>query len=224
MQYLKIILTGKAKAAISGLSFSSHAYYPAWNVPLKKFGRPNVTAESQLKKIYRNPPIRQDDSSNIVRFSNVVTNTVYVLNRLGFQYDLGSEVFLSSATRKLSPQLNEQSLRHLQDHRLLAANLIVFKDWLESTAFMQEDLLAQTNSKFQSREKPETSAFSSNADDSTKPKNSECPFKDGQHAVWGCEKFKSRKLNERREHVQKFILCFNCLRPGHRSKDCKSRT
>ena len=25
-------------------------------------------------------------------------------------------------------------------------------------------------------------------------------------------------------NVQKFTLCFNCLRPGHRSKDCKSRT
>ena len=30
--------------------------------------------------------------------------------------------------------------------------------------------------------------------------------------------------NERREHMQKFRLCFNCLRLGHRSKDCNSRT
>ena len=32
------------------------------------------------------------------------------------------------------------------------------------------------------------------------------------------------KVNERREEVQKFRLRFNCLRPGHMSKDCKSRT
>ena len=32
------------------------------------------------------------------------------------------------------------------------------------------------------------------------------------------------KVLERREHVQKFRLCFNCLRPGHMSKDCKSPT
>ena len=57
-----------------------------------------------------------------------------------------------------------------EDHRLLAANLIVFKDWLESTAFMHEDLLAQTNSKFQSCEKPKKSAFASIPDDSNKPK------------------------------------------------------
>ena len=32
------------------------------------------------------------------------------------------------------------------------------------------------------------------------------------------------KVNERREHVQKLRLCFNCLKPGHMSKDCRSRT
>ena len=32
------------------------------------------------------------------------------------------------------------------------------------------------------------------------------------------------KVNEQREHVQKFRLCFNCLRPGQKLKDCKSRT
>ncbi|XP_075262530.1 uncharacterized protein LOC142354150 [Convolutriloba macropyga] len=52
-----------------------------------------------------------------------------------------SEVVLSSATRKLYPQLNEQWLQHLQDHRLLAANLIAFKDWLESTALIHEDFV-----------------------------------------------------------------------------------
>ena len=146
------------------------------------------------------------------------------MTRLGFQRDLESEGVLSSATRKLFPHLKEQWLRHLQDHGLLAANLIVFKDWLESTAFIHEDLLAQNNSKFQSSKKPKTSAFASNADDSTKPKKSECPFQDGQHAIWSYEEFKSMKLNERREHVPKFRLSFNCLRPGHHSKDCKSRT
>ena len=168
MHYLKISPTGQAKAAISGgLGFSSQAYYQAWDVLCKKFSRPRVIVESQLIKIYTHLPVRHDNSSSVVRFPNVVTNTVNVLTRLGFQHDLELEGALSSATTTLSPQLKEQWLQHLLDHRLLAANLIVFKDWLESTAFMNEDLLAQTNSKFQSREKPKTSACASNADDSS---------------------------------------------------------
>ena len=206
MQYLKFSLTGQPKAAISGLGFSSHAYYQAWDTLCKKNGRPRVIVESQLMKIYTFRPFRHDDSSGIVRFANVVKNTVNVLTQFCFQHDLEWEGGLSSATRKISPQLKEQWLQHQQDDRLLAANLIVFKNWLQSTAFIHEDLLAQTNSKFQRREKPKTCIFASNFDDSTKPKSSEFPFKDAQHAIWNCEKIKSMKLNVRREHVQKFRL------------------
>ena len=144
MQYLKISLTGQAKAAISGLGFSSQAYYQAWDILCKKFVRPRVNVVSQLRKTYTRPPVRHDDSSSIVRFSNVVTNTVNVLTRLGFQHDLESEGVLRSATRKLSPQFKEHWLRHLQDHRLLAANLIAFKNWLESTAFIHEDVFSKS--------------------------------------------------------------------------------
>ena len=117
----------------------------------------------------------------------------------------------------------------MQDRRLLRGNLIVFKEWLASKAAINENLLAQTSSsfdrnKFQSRDKPKTSTFASNAEESSKTKNFECPFKDGQHSIWTCEKFKSMKVNERREHVQKLRLCFNCLKPGHMSKVCRSRT
>ena len=78
MQCLKISLTGQAKVAISGLGFSSQAYYQARDILCKKFGRPRVIVESQLKNIYTRPPLRHDDSSSNVRFSNVVTNTVNV--------------------------------------------------------------------------------------------------------------------------------------------------
>ena len=150
------------------------------------------------------------------------------LNQLGYTSDLESEGGLSSITRKLSPQLREQLLQYFQDRRLLRRNLIVFKEWLASGATIDENLLAQTNSSFdrnklQSRNKRK-STFASNAENSSKPSNSECSFKDGKHPTWTYEKFKSMKILERREHVQKFRLCFNCLRNGHMSKDCKSRT
>ena len=107
MQNLNISLTGEAKAALSGLGFSSQAYYQTRDFLCKKFARPRVIVESQLKKIYTHPPARHDDFSNIVRFSNVVTNRVNVLTRLEFQPDLKLEGVLSSATRKLSVQLKE---------------------------------------------------------------------------------------------------------------------
>ena len=185
--------------------------------------------KAQFRKIHTHPPIRHEDSTSIVKIANVVTNVVNTLTQLGYTSDLEAEAGLSSTTRKLSPQLREQWLQYMQDRRLLRGNLIFFKEWLASKAVIHENLLAQTNSsfgrnKFQSRDKPKTNTFASNAEESSKPKNFECPFKDGQHPVWTCEKFRSKKVHERRDQIQKFRLCFNCLRLGHMSKDCKSKT
>ena len=229
MQYLKTRLTGQAKTAISGTGFSSQSYYYAWDIFCEKYGRSDFIVNAQFKKIHTHPPVRHDDSTSIVKLANVVTNVVNTLTQLGYTSDLGSEGGISSTTRKLSPQLREQGLQYMLDRRLLRGNLIVFKEWLASKAVIHENLLAQANSsfdrnKFQNRDKPKTSTFASNAEESSKPKNFKCPFKDGQHSIWTCEKFKSMKVNERREHVQKLRLCFNCLKPGHMSKDCRSRT
>ena len=76
----------------------------------------------------------------------------------------------------------------MQDRRLLRGNLIIFKEWLASKAVIHENLLAQKNlsfdrNRFQSRGKPKTSAFASNAEESSKPKNFECPFKEEQHLI-----------------------------------------
>ena len=148
-----ISLTNLAKTAISGLGFSSQAYYQAWDDLRKKFGRLRVIVESQLKKINTYPQVKHDDSNGLVCFTNVVTNKVNVLTRLGIQIprNQGSSEL---CYQKTFPKFKEQWLRYLQNHRLLAANLIVFIDWLESTSFIHKDLLAQLNSKYKKRQKP----------------------------------------------------------------------
>ena len=115
MQYLKTSLTGQAKAAISGMGFSSQSYYHAWDILCEKYGRSDFIVNAQFKKIHTHPPVRHDDSTSIVRFANVVTNVVNTLTQLGYTSDLEAEAGLSSTTRKLSPQLREQWLQYMQD-------------------------------------------------------------------------------------------------------------
>ena len=130
MQYLKTSLTDQAKAAISGMGFSSQSDYHAWDILCEKYGRSDVKVNAQFKKILTHPPIRHDNSTS-------------TLTQLGYTSDLESEGGLSSTTRKLSPQLREQWLQYMQDRRLLRGNLIVFKEWLASKAVIHENLLAK---------------------------------------------------------------------------------
>ena len=81
----------------------------------QKIGRPSVIVGTYMRKIYSHPSVRHDDSSGFVKFADTVTNTVKILKQLGYTSDLESETRLSAATRKLSIQLHEQWLKHLQD-------------------------------------------------------------------------------------------------------------
>ena len=107
LQYLMTNLTDQAKAAVSGIVFSSQSYYHAWDIHFEKFGRCDVIVHAQFKKKHTHTPVWHDDSTTIVKFANVVTNVVNTLTQLGYTSDLESEGGLNSATRKLSPQLAE---------------------------------------------------------------------------------------------------------------------
>ena len=54
MSYLKTLLKGKARSAISGMGFSGQFYGAAWSILERKFGRPHViidaTGESSHSK------------------------------------------------------------------------------------------------------------------------------------------------------------------------------
>ena len=194
------------------MGFSSQTYYHAWDLLCEKFGRSDVIV--QFKKIHTHPPVLYDDSTSIVNFANVVKNVVNTLTQLGYTSDLESVGGLDARTRKFSPQLREQWLQYTQNRQLLRGNLIVLKEWHTSKGVIHENLLAKTSSsfdrnRFQSRDKTNMSTFASNSQESSKLKNLECPFKYGQHFNWNCDKFKSMKVNERREHVQKFRLCLS---------------
>ena len=75
-----------------------------------------MSVNAQFMKIHTHPSIRNDDSTSIVKFANVVTNLVNTLTRLGYTSDPEAEVGLSSSTRKLSPQLREQWLQYMSEH------------------------------------------------------------------------------------------------------------
>ena len=50
-----------------------------------------------------------------------------------------------------------------------------------------------------------------------------CPACKADHKLVMCEQFKHLSLAEKREKVKLLKLCFNCLRLGHQTKDCKSK-
>lgn len=47
--------------------------------------------------------------------------------------------------------------------------------------------------------------------------------KDNNHQLCNCSEFMKRSLDDRRIYVKDYGLCYGCLKPGHRVKECRRR-
>ena len=79
MSQLKILLTGKAKSAISGMGYSGQFHSAAGNILERKFGRPHVIIDAQLESLRQANQVKPHDSISLINFSVIVSNFVNVL-------------------------------------------------------------------------------------------------------------------------------------------------
>ena len=238
MGHLKTLVKGKAKAAIAGLGYSGSMYTAAWNALVTNFGRPQTIVNAQMKLIHTSPFIKSHDSAAIIKYAQLITTCVNVLEQFGFDGDLYSESVLNSALRKLPPELKTKWFFLAKSKNYYSADLCKFSDWLNEVAYVHDEMMIQF--KFPSEKKTsgqgdkvKNTTFTTN----NQPKNTtmgtkeqtklntttlkQCPLKDGDHKIWMCNKFKQQSANERYETLKKLKLCFCCLN-SHMIKDCKS--
>ena len=79
MSYLKTLLRGKARSAISGKGYSGEFYGAAWIIFERKFGRPHLIIDAQLESIRKASQVKPHNSTGLIIFSVTVSNFVNVL-------------------------------------------------------------------------------------------------------------------------------------------------
>ena len=102
MNHLKTMVTGKAKEAIARLGYTAERYNVAWKVLVRKFGKPQMVVNAQLKRIYSFPPMKPYDGAALIKYARIVSSCVNVLTQFNYVRDLNSEGVLGSAKRKLT--------------------------------------------------------------------------------------------------------------------------
>ena len=140
LTYLKTVVLGKAKSAIAESSYSGVLYKDALATLQRKFGQPHAVLGAHLDKLSSFPPLKMNNSENVIGFSSAISGLVAVFKSLSFKDDLKSVNLLNQAVSKLSPNLKEawsmQTVRH-QWHR---PTLLEFNEWLREKAEGHERL------------------------------------------------------------------------------------
>ena len=90
MRHLKTLVKGKAMAAIAGLGYSGSMYTAAWDALVTKFGRPQTIVNAQMELTHTSPFINSHDSAAIIKYAQLITTCVNILQKIRFDGDLYS--------------------------------------------------------------------------------------------------------------------------------------
>ena len=98
-------------------------------------------------------------------------------------------------------------------------------EWAQQL-FRAQKIEARSVGKFRKPEtrKPTAKTFAVDPNLLKKSKSvavTSCSFCQGKHRLWQCGEFADQSVSVRKRFCMRNLLCFNCLKPGHRAVSCK---
>ena len=236
LTYLKTLVTGKAKIAITEFAYCGLMYKDALRTLERKFCQPQAVVSAHLDKLSKFPPPKMHNSDNIINYSAAISSLVGVFKSLSYDADLKSASLFNQAVQKLPPNMKESwSLFTVKKH-LVTPTLLDFNDWLKEKA-EAHDLMKQSATKAKPEEnitsvfktKTASKVFASNSQQKETKKQMpsastntlcRCLICKGNHRLWECRIFKKKTPTQRAKLVADNKLCFSCLRDKHTFRQC----
>ena len=146
MTYLKTLVTGKAKTAITEFAYCGVMYKDALRTLERKFGQPQSIVSAHFDKLNSFPPLRMHNSDNIINYSGCISSLVGVFKSVSYVSCLKSAALLNTAVQKLPPNMKESWSLFTVKMRWVKPTLLDFNDWLKKKAEVH-DLMKNTATK-----------------------------------------------------------------------------
>uniref|UniRef100_A0A5S6QGX1 CCHC-type domain-containing protein n=1 Tax=Trichuris muris TaxID=70415 RepID=A0A5S6QGX1_TRIMR len=214
------MLSPKLRSGFSGLIANPAMYRELLQRLHKLYGDPKTLAKTNLNDLMSLPPLRSEQCCDLETFFCKVSGPVSTMKLCGLIHDLKSSALLEHTASKLTPRLQE---RWLSYKRVLptVTTLETFVEWLQ-TVLSEKMLTAWTSAtgtvtpttRERKRHTVRTTAVSGSA------VNECCICRNGKHLTDRCSRFLDMNLRNRAKEVFRHGLCLQCLRQGHRQRDC----
>lgn len=235
---------GSAKRAIEGhfLVGTETAYRAAWDILEDRFGNPFIVAKSYRDKIHTWHKIGPKDSENLREFvdflSSVESAMPYVQGLQTLNDCVENQKIAVKLPDWLSSRWNREATIYQDEHKMfpdfryfvrflsvearIACNPITSLYAVKQIDQERTKPTEREQSKYQRNQNISAKTFTTNTSEKT---SITCMFcKKKGHTLHGCLKIMERPVEERVKFVQLEKLCFGCLRFGHNSRACTSRS
>ena len=220
--YLKSLLNGVALEAVSGLTLSAPNYAEAISILEKRFGNRQQIITKHMDQLLNVDPVASPYNLRGLRhLFDSVESHVRCLKSLGVTADSYGSLLSSVLLNKLPP-----------DIRLLVSRKVPEDDW------SLDVLLKELEEELQARErvvieKPSLRGSLGKNERQSQPTAATlvagvgqmgpiCCYCQQEHPSNNCGIV--TQIETRKQILRKSGHCFNCLRRGHLSRDCRSRS
>ena len=226
--HLSSSLTGDAARVIQSLGVSEANYELAWKNLIDRYEDSRSLIHFHVKSLFDLPIISKVTCVALRQLIDDANNHLLALKSLGES----TESWDTIVTYLLSTKLDFVTKRDWEKRLLSTTEPQTFTkmiQFLEGHCKYLQRITADKTS-FQIQGNQPRQANSRNNFNNKNPERltshattrNRCLLCEKFHALANCEKLLALPVNARIGQIAKLRVCFNCLKPGHRNKDCTS--
>ncbi|XP_053692239.1 uncharacterized protein LOC128740701 [Sabethes cyaneus] len=210
--YLRSSLSGEALQEIGSIELTSDNYSIAWSQLESRYENKKLLVKSHLDALLSIDQMKRETFESLNHLLNEFEKHLQILGKLGEETANWSTILAHILASKLdAATLRLWETEHRSREVPTCTKMLQF---LKNHCIVLQSVMPK--SCHPSDSKRSQRSFSSYAGTQVA-----CPFcSDEKHFGSQCKKFRSMKVEERRNAVKNNRLCFNCLSRGHGSKSC----
>ena len=213
---------GEALETIKGLGYSEIAYEAAKSRLLRKYGGNRREIQCHVDELIKMKPIREENAKEFEKFADMLERAVINLQENDGALDLEGGTLYTIILEKLPEKILSQYIRWVKENKRVES-LTTLKDLTAEEADCQIHPIEiingskSGNSSGKCHDRRSKSFGINQADDKRK---GTCKVCGASHAVWNCDVFTSRSIQEKWATAKKLGLCYRCLGDDHLGGDC----
>ncbi|XP_058446018.1 uncharacterized protein LOC131427111 [Malaya genurostris] len=224
LYHLKNSLIGNAAGKIDQDVINNNNYEAAWKMLEDTYEDERVIIDTHIEALLNLPKLTCESGEELRKLIDTCSKNVDALNNRNLPVNGLAEMMLVNLVAK---RLDKET-RKLWESQLPKEELpsfLLMIDFLRERCRVLQKVQNYSESRSStgaSKQRGKTEQKSITAKNFVQTSKESCFNCSGEHSIYKCDAFKDLGVAERYNKVKQSGLCFNCLRRGHRTVDCKS--
>lgn len=213
--FLKSNLIGEAASVIYGMDVTANNYDEAWKLLTERYHNTRITIQKHVRALFELPQFTKDLVVFLRDLHDKINKHLRALSTLGQPVESWDALLIYLITSRLDNNTAKEwefTLKSNEMPTIKGMLTFINKKWTS----------LQMVNKTQISQKPQVVTKEKRYAHAATSSNNKCVLCSHDHQLFQCKKFIDDTVESRRNNVKKHNLCFNCLRKGHRSNDCRA--